>query len=133
MSFPQPHSASGSAAHLVKLEGPDQIPLGGTIDLRLTGTVMLSTTDIATGFKTFTLTIYDDDPVFDDPLQSVTVTVPAANGKAGMYTPFYVVTTLSNVNHVVVGPLGSSGQQNPWIYFVTPDGTYSADIQVFAE
>ena len=134
-SFVQPHYAPGPAAHLVGLwPHPEPIPLGGTVELRLTGTVKLTAADILAGNKTFQVEIYDDDPIFNVKLQSVAITVPAGNGVPDMYTPFYMVTTLSNVNHEVVGTAGSSGESDPWIFLYIPDGdTYSSSIQVFAE
>ena len=129
--FVQPYSPGASYATLV-LSAGNIIPFAGTgvtppgtLTVNLAGSVKLTAADIAAGTKSFTITMYDYDLFsFSDPLQTITVTVPTTNGVAGMFTSFRVAATLSNIDHIVSGALGSSGERVAQVYFViTADDT----------
>ena len=101
--------------------------------MTLSGSLPLTAADIAAGSKTVTLTIYDSDLIFNDPLQTVDVTVPAENGVAGMWTAFQVTADLLNIGHQVAGTSGGSGEQTAEVFFKLPDGTSSNVISITAE
>jgi hypothetical protein len=130
ISFVQPHWIFYAAA---RTEMASTIPLGGSAPLYVSGHVQISATDVLAGRKTFTLALYDDDVFYNDLLQSVFVTVPTAIGIAGMYTYFRATATLSNEDHIVVGPAGSSGEQSAEVFYVLPDGTLSNTTTAIAD
>lgn len=93
----------------------------------------LSAADVVAGSKTFSVTIYDDDYFGNDLLQTVAVTVSAANGVAGMYTSFKVTANLLNIGHEVAGTAGISGEKIAQVFFETLDGTQSNIVNIEAD
>lgn len=135
--FIQPFSTIGAFASIHTASGttiPWSTPIPGSLSIVLSGSVTLTAADIASGTKTFSVTVYDDDylPNPDDPLVTVWVTVPTKDGKPGMTTSFRVTTLLLNISHQVAGAMGSSGESTAEVFFVGPDGTYSNSISITA-
>ena len=131
LSITQPYSSTvGSVAFLTD---PGDIPISGTVTATMSGTVQLTAADIAAGFKTFDVKIYDKDDESDDLLSTVSATVPAKNGMVGMWTSFSKSITFSNAgNTVVVGATGTTGEDTAEIFFEIPGGATSGVVSVKA-
>ena len=92
------------------------------------------------GSQSFTITVYDDDffPNLDEVMDTISITVPATNGVAGMFTPFVATTTMYSDfvgpgDYRVYGPaMISSGEQEAEIYFVIEGGMSSNTVIVQA-
>jgi hypothetical protein len=134
--FVQPYAAPGPIAYTPLPQNSTiawAVSPPGSLSITLIGAVQLTAADIAAGSKTFVITIYDDDTLANDPLQTVSLTVPTANGVAGMYTSFQGTATLLNIGHEVAGTLGTCGDDWALVFFKTPDGTNSNEVWVHAE
>ena len=94
--------------------------------------------------KSVTIKVYDDDgpwPNEDDLMDTIQITVPAANGVAEMFTAFVATTTMYSDyvgpgDYRVYGPsMNSSREQEAEIYFDVEDwslGSFSNTVIVQA-
>ena len=144
VDFEQPHSAPALDAQLTAIPdgaNPAQTyQAGPLLYLRLQGAVELTQADIDAGSKSFTITVYDNDPFpnLDELMDTIEITVPAANGVPGMFTPFIATTWAASDlwapgDYRVYGPaMISTGEQEAEIYYVIEGGMSSNTVSVQA-
>src|SRR4029079_3999743 len=121
---------------------PKLIPLTGTtlvlsqsVTFQLSGTIPITFADTASGTKSFTINVYDDDLFSDDLLESVQVEVPTMDRDVGN-TAFSVTCTLASgfvaPGAQIYGSLASSGEWQAEIFYRLPDGSASNTVLVSA-